>query len=144
LWLATSHHVGLHRLPPVLRDFTRAHPAVELDVRFMESEEACRAVAHGDVDLAVVTLPQTPEPRLNAAPVWEDTLLPVAARDHPLASARHPRLSGYDAILPPPDTFTRQIIDAALKDRGIAPRRTLEATYLETIRMLVSIGMGWS
>ena len=32
LVLATSHHIGLHRLPPLLRAFTRAHPQVALDI----------------------------------------------------------------------------------------------------------------
>ena len=36
LTMATSHHIGLHRLPVVLRDFTRDHPDVSLDIRFME------------------------------------------------------------------------------------------------------------
>ena len=33
LVLATSHHIGLHRLPPLLRAFTRAHPQVALDIQ---------------------------------------------------------------------------------------------------------------
>jgi DNA-binding transcriptional LysR family regulator len=144
LWLATSHHVGLHRLPPVLKAFTRRYPAVDLDIRFMESEEACQAVAHGDVDLAVVTLPEAQHPQLRTRTVWEDPLLPVVARDHPLTSEGTYRLSDHDAVLPPPGTFTREIIDTALRAHGIVPRRILETSYLETIRMLVSIGMGWS
>jgi DNA-binding transcriptional LysR family regulator len=144
LWLATSHHVGLHRLPPVLKAYTRAYPQVDLDIRFMESEDACRAVGKGEVDLAVVTLPAAPDPQLDTVTLWDDPLLPVAASDHPLASARVPRLADYDAILPPTGTFTREIIDNALRERGIVPRRTLETPYLETIRMLVSIGLGWS
>ncbi|HBK49428.1 MAG TPA: LysR family transcriptional regulator, partial [Pseudomonas sp.] len=40
LTLATSHHIGLHRLPPLLRVFTRQYPAVALDIQFMDSEQA--------------------------------------------------------------------------------------------------------
>ena len=40
LRLATSHHIGLHRLPPVLRRFTKAYPGVELDIQFLDSEIA--------------------------------------------------------------------------------------------------------
>jgi len=144
LWLATSHHVGLHRLPPVLKAFTRAYPDVDLDIRFMESEEACRAVAHGDVDLAVVTLPESPEAMLKIRIVWEDPLVPVVAADHPLALEPANDLSAHDAILPPAGTFTRGLIDEALARQDIRPHRILETPYLETIRMLVSIGLGWS
>ena len=45
LCVATSHHVGLHRLPPVLRAYTARYPQVQLDLRFMASEAASAAVA---------------------------------------------------------------------------------------------------
>ena len=41
LLLGTSHHIGLHRLPPVLRRFSSAYPQVKLDIEFMDSEGAC-------------------------------------------------------------------------------------------------------
>lgn len=56
LRLATSHHVGLHRLAPVLKSFTRDHAAVKLDIRFEDSEAAHDLVRHADSELAVVTL----------------------------------------------------------------------------------------
>ena len=61
LILATSHHIGLHRLPPVLRAFTTQYPRVRLDMRFMDSEIACAAVLRGEVELAIVTLPRSTE-----------------------------------------------------------------------------------
>jgi len=59
LRLATSHHVGIHRLPPILRTFVAAHPAVELDLVFMDSEQACDAVADGSLELAIATALET-------------------------------------------------------------------------------------
>jgi len=46
LRFATSHHIGLHRLPPTLKRYTQAYPQVRLDIRFMDSEAACVAVEH--------------------------------------------------------------------------------------------------
>ena len=40
LRLATSHHIGLHRLPPLLSFFSKAFPAVQLDIDFMDCEQA--------------------------------------------------------------------------------------------------------
>ena len=56
LRLATSHHVGLHRLPPVLRQFSERFPAVSLDIEFMDSEQAYDEISRGAVELAIVTL----------------------------------------------------------------------------------------
>ncbi len=60
LTLATSHHIGLHRLPALLRAFTRHHPQVALDIQFLDSEVAYEEVLHGRAELAVITLaPET-------------------------------------------------------------------------------------
>ena len=85
LVMGTSHHVGLRRLPPVLRAFTQQYPEVQLDIRFMSSEAACRAVETGELELAVVTLPTGREPALVRQAVWDDPLDVLVSADHPLA-----------------------------------------------------------
>ncbi|GIX21451.1 MAG: LysR family transcriptional regulator [Gammaproteobacteria bacterium] len=146
LALATSHHVGLHRLPALLRRFIRRHPQVELALRFLDSETACRAVAAGDCELAVVTLPEPPAPPFETVPLWRDPLVVVAAPDHPLATHPEPlaELERHGAVFPETGTYTRGLIDQALAAQGLQVPVKLESNYLETIRMLVAIGFGWS
>src|SRR3569833_3129749 len=50
LRLGTSHHVGQHHLPAVLRRYSTLHPAVVLDLHFLDSETACAAVSQGELD----------------------------------------------------------------------------------------------
>src|SRR5690625_2714527 len=57
LRIGTSHHIVLHRLPPVLRAFAQRHPLVELDIHYVDSEEAYAQVAAGELELGLVTLP---------------------------------------------------------------------------------------
>ena len=56
LRLAISHHLGLHRLPPVLKQFAQQYPNVTLDIEFMDSEKAYEQVLHGQSEVAVITL----------------------------------------------------------------------------------------
>jgi len=147
LTFGTSHHIGLHRLPPILRRYTERYPEVELDIRFMDSEEACKAVEHGDLELGVVTLPQHPSPALSVHKVWDDPLTVVAAADHALTKKRKltpATLAEYPAILPAPGTYTREVLEQALAPYGLELRAALSTNYLETIKMLVSVGLGWS
>lgn len=147
LTLATSHHIGLHRLPPLLRAFTRAHPQVALDIQFLDSEVAYDEILHGRAELAVITLaPETREP-VRAVPVWNDPLDFVAAPEHPLASngevsladvARHP------AVFPGGNTFTHHIVRRLFEAQGLVPNIAMSTNYLETIKMMVSIGLAWS
>ena len=147
LSLATSHHIGLHRLPPLLRAFTRAHPQVALDIQFLDSEVAYEEILHGRAELAVITLaPETREP-VHAVPVWDDPLDFVAAPEHPLARngavtladvAQHP------AVFPGGNTFTHHIVNNLFAAQGLTPNIGMSTNYLETIKMMVSIGLAWS
>lgn len=147
LRLGASYHVGLHRLPAALRQFYTLHPKVQLDLRFMDSEAACHAVELGELDLAVVTLPRDSQPRLRAEKIWDDPFEIVVDPDHPLAgqtALKMQALLQHPAILPVPGSTTRELILAALDPVRARLQIGLETNYLELIKMLVSIGLGWS
>ena len=147
LSIATSHHIGLHRLPPVLRAYVSSYPEVELDLSFMDSEEACQLVEHNEIELAIVTLPFKTVKGLNYQRVWRDDLRVVCANDHPLTGIAHPTLTDllpHTAILPSHGTFTREAIEKALSAYRDQLQISLETNYLETIKMMVSVGLGWS
>ena len=147
LRLGTSHHIGLHRLPPVLREYTARYPKVDLDIHFMDSEAACEAVIKGDLELAIATLPEQAADNLSEMIIWHDPLGIVVSADHPLAGLPHPGLESlieHPAILPSHSTFTRALLEKAI---GLDTRKlniAMETNYLETIKMMVSIGLGWS
>ena len=147
LVLATSHHVGLHRLPPLLKHFTRKHPAVRLDMRFLDSEKAYAGVLSGDLEMGIVTMSPAPNPALVSVPVWTDRLRFVCAQDHPLAT--HPvsqlaDLSHDPAVLPGEMTFTRGIVMESFARQQLDIDVAMSTNYLETLKMMVTIGLGWS
>ncbi|WP_330946522.1 LysR family transcriptional regulator [Thermomonas sp. LB-4] len=145
LRLGTSHHIGLHRLPPLLRRFVARHPQVELDLRFLDSEQAWSEVLQGRIELALTTLgPATPP--LRATALWDDPLCFVAAPGHPLAQRARPtlaELSAHPAVLPEPHTFTHRIVADAFARRGLPLRLRMTSNYMETLKMLASVGLAW-
>ena len=147
LRIGTSHHIGLHRLPPVLRQFSREYPKVNLDLHFIDSEEAWDGVLQGDLELGVVTLPPQADPRVQQERIWDDPLVFMVAPEHPLAQEKKPTLAmltEYAAILPSPVTFTRRIVEDIFRQEQLALNISMSTNYLETIHMMVSIGLGWS
>jgi DNA-binding transcriptional LysR family regulator len=146
LQLAISHHVGLHRLPNMLRDYGVRYPQVEFDLHFMNSETGCEAVSTGDIELAVVTLPEKPFEKLVLSTIWHDPLMFMVSRDHPLTQRKKTisAFQEYPAILPEKGTVTRQLIEKVMDPYGLTLDIGVETNYLETIRMLVSVGLGWS
>lgn len=147
LSLAASHHISLHRLPPVLRRFTKEYPDVQLNLRFDESEIAYKGVLHGDLELALITLAPQPDPAIHSKSIWVDQLKYVVAKDHPLASQTSvslEELTHYPAILPGATTFTQQIVAEQFQKKSLNLNVAISTNYLDTIRMMVSIGLGWS
>ena len=147
LSFATSHHIGLHRLPGTLRDFKIRYPQVDLDLHFMDSEDACVAIANNELELAIVTLPELADEKLDCEPVWIDQLVVVTAADHPLANQQEIDpldLLEHAAILPSLGTFTRKIINSLFAASKEQLKITLETNYLETIKVMVSANLGWS
>lgn len=147
LSIGTSHHIGLHHLPDVLRAFVQQHPQVELDVHFVDSEAAHQAVRTGRLELAFLTLPLQRDPRLSYQPLWDDPLDPVCAPFHPLAQRGPLQLAdllAYPALLPDAHTYTSQLTLQAFAEAGLHPHANMNTNALDAIRMLVGIGAGWS
>lgn len=147
LSVGTSHHIGLHRLPPCLREFSRLYPNVQLDIRFIDSEEAYEGVQHGDLEMGIVTLPPDGPGPLNNIKIWHDPLVFVAAPDHPLAALdkiQLEQLSQHTSVLPSRSTFTRRIVEDLFDKRKLVVEVAISTNYLETIRMMSAIGLGWS
>ncbi|WP_291371432.1 MULTISPECIES: LysR family transcriptional regulator [unclassified Acinetobacter] len=147
LKIGTSHHIGLHHLPQHLRNYVQRFPDVTLDVHFVDSEQAHEQVLAGDLELAFLTLPPQGDERLSYVTIWNDPLVFVAAPFHPLAQKKHLSLEDlvqYPSLLPASQTYTTQITLAEFEKQGVKPKITMSNNPLESIRMLVSIGLGWS
>lgn len=147
LTMGTSHHIGLRRLPPALKHYSQQYPQVQLDIRFMDSETACSAVQQGELELAIVTLPTEPVSNLTTRAIWHDPLLFVVSREHPLAEKQQVSLAdlaSHPAVLVAKGTYTRRILEQALEPFGMRLKTGMETSYFETLKMMVSIGLGWS
>jgi DNA-binding transcriptional LysR family regulator len=147
LSVATSHHIGLWRLPEVLKEYSTRFPAVALDLHFMDSEVAHEEIVQGNLELGIITLAPNPHERLRSTPIWKDRLTFVCANDHPLARSDQVKievLAEYPAVLPDMSTFTGRIVKQMFEDKGLSLKTCMSTNYLETIKMLIGVGLGWS
>jgi len=147
LAMATSHHIGLHRLPPYLKEFAKRYPQARLDLQFLGSEDAYDAVIERRVELALTTLDDQQPDEVEAYGLWDDQLFPVAAIDHPLThktNIKVAELAEWPAILPERDTITYRLVEQAMHHAGSQLQTRMPTNYLETIKMMVSVGLGWS
>ena len=147
LSIAISHHLGLHRLPPLLKAYAEMHPDVELDVAFNDSEKAYEGVAHGNFELAVNTLAVSPMPKINEIPLWYDEMKFVCTKTHPLTKIKSPALkdlSEYRCLIPDTSTFTGRILEQAFAKESLSLQPIMSTNFLQTLGKMTEIGLGWS
>lgn len=145
LKVATSHHLGLHKLPPVLRSFASTYPEVNLQFDFLDSEVALQKVIAGQCELAVVTLSPVPLDQLIYTPLWLDELVFVTSANSEIPQfANLQTLSNQPAILPDLNTYTGRLVKQCFDLHGLPLSLSMATNYLETIKMMVSVGLGWS
>jgi len=147
LSVAISHHIGLHRMPPILKEFNLRYPKVALDILFEDSDQAFHAVEQGDIEFAVITLPSELPEKLLMQTVWVDQLNVVVGLDHDLAKKQKvpmSELAGFSCVLPSRDTETYKVIDREFQHRDLEMQLQMGTNNLETLKMLVGAGFGWS
>jgi len=133
-------------LPPVLRDYLRSHPDVNIDLRERLSHDIVRAVTEGQTDIGIVADAVRTE-NLETLPYRQDTLLLVVPRGHALAGSGavafadtldldHVGLHEASAI----HAFLRQACD---KLHRVLPTR-IEVGNFEAACRMVEAGVGVS
>ncbi|NNC98824.1 MAG: LysR family transcriptional regulator [Gammaproteobacteria bacterium] len=147
LSIAISHHIGLHRMPPMLSAFNRRHPDVKLDIRFEDSEQALSLVERGDIEFAVITLPSELPANLNGEVAWCDKLQIVFGAGHGLQSRQSvslAELADYPCVLPTAETETHKIMQREFARAGLSMKVQMSTNNLQSLKMLAVAGIGWS
>jgi len=136
----------IYMLPPVLAAVKRRMPGLEVVIATGNSADMARQVETGELDVALVTLPVGRSRALSVTRVVTDplvALLPAAlARDALSLSAA--QIARLPLILYEAGGTTRAIIDAWFRGAGVVPSPIMQLDSIETIKVLVSGGLGAS
>jgi DNA-binding transcriptional LysR family regulator len=127
-------------LPDMFAEFQRLHPGVRFHVKEAGSHEVAAAVADGDLDLGLVTLP-VPTHGLHVAPLLADEMVLVAARRHPLATRRQASitdLGDYPFVAFETGTAIRHLIDGELRRAGVDCDVVMELRSIPTMLKMVA------
>ncbi len=145
--LGTLPTMAAHHLVPVIASLTRAHPALQLQLRLDYIDPLCQALREGQVDLALIVGDVRPTD-LTATTVGETRVVAVMAPDMvdkltdpvPLESLRPHRYLAWQG--PPDPTFdaVRRFADA----QGLTGPSTPGIPHTETLRELAAAGLGYS
>jgi len=146
LRIATIFSIGLHELPPYLKNFRRTFPEVDVRVEYRRSSEVYTSVLEGRADAGLVAYPVARR-GLKALTFWQDRLVMICSPGHPLASRKRLSLSdleGEKFIAFEPDLPTRREVDRKLRAAGVKIKLALEFDNIETVKRAVEVETGVS
>jgi LysR family transcriptional regulator for metE and metH len=145
LRLATECYTCYHWVPPLLRDFARKWPAVELRIIAEATRSPLEALKDGRLDLAVVSTPVR-DRRFAVTPLFADELVAVMAPTHPLAGRAWLRPADFASesliLYTTPEESTA--FQKFLVPAGVAPKRVSEIQLTEAIVEMVKAELGIS
>lgn len=136
----------IYLLPPILAALKQRMPGLEIVIATGNSGDIARRVELGELDVALVTLPVPNSRALSVTRLMTDplvALLPkaMASAAPTLAAAQIARLP---LILYEAGGATRAIIDTWFRRAGVTPSPIMQLDSIETIKVLVSGGLGAS
>ena len=142
--VATVYSVGLHELPPKVREFMTKFPTVKIDLEYSRTTRVVRDVLDGTVELGVVTFPEQKR-GLTVVPMNGDRLVLICPPDHEFAEReliKAKELNGQKFVFFERDIPTRKATDKILKANGVEVEKVAEFDNIETIKRSVEVGFG--
>jgi LysR family transcriptional regulator, transcriptional activator of the cysJI operon len=144
--VATVYSIGLHELPPYVKQFIKAHPQVKIHIEYSRTDKVYEACLNNTIDFGIVALPLR-KPNLAVIPLSNDKLVAVCHPEHKLARRRRisiKQLAREEFIAFERDIPTRKTIDQLLKQHQVAVNYVMEFDNIETIKRSVEVGIGLS
>jgi aminoethylphosphonate catabolism LysR family transcriptional regulator len=142
--LITLGAVGPFQATDMISAFSRRYPAMEVRVRFGNSESVLRELLEYRTDVAVLAH-FADDPRLHVIPYSRARVVVFVGSGHRLAARKSIRigeLQGERMIVREEGSTTRKAVDAALARARVKPRIAMELASREAIREAVAKGIG--
>jgi DNA-binding transcriptional LysR family regulator len=134
-------------VPLLLAEFHRDHPLVELHLRHAKggSAELADRVRHGELDLAILALPERRAPGLELTPIASEAIGLACHKDHPLAARDAVDLADLAEetfIDYPAGWGIRDAVDAAFTSASVRRAVTMEVDDVLDLVRMVAVGLG--
>ena len=147
LRVAAIYSVGLSEMVSLEQEFARRQPEAKLEVQYLRPERIYEAVLAGEVDLGLISYPETRRD-ITVIPWRREEMVLAVSPEHPLANHRDsvpPReLQGADFISFDDDLPIRRHMDRFLKEHGVEVNVTLHFDNIQMIKEAVMHRVGVS
>lgn len=145
LTIATTHTQARYALPPVVKQFIRRYPKVQLSLHQGSPSQIAQQVLSGDADIGIATESLELYDELVTLPCYEWNHCVITPLKHPLLQEKRltlEKVAQYPIITYDFAFSGRAKINAAFQARNLAPNIVLTAIDADVIKTYVELGLG--
>jgi LysR family cys regulon transcriptional activator len=145
LTIGTSHTHARYVLPQVLHDFVERYPKVILSLRHGTPPEVKEWIRAGTVDIGIIPFDEFDLKDIVVLPCRTYDRVVIFPKGHPLAKKKNPTiadLAKYSFVGYSSGYSTRNAVQHAFQQAGLAPTVILSASDADVIKDCVGLGLG--
>jgi DNA-binding transcriptional LysR family regulator len=136
--------IGPALIGDLIATFRTAHPAVDLELVDEGSGELLELLAQGELHLALFGLPEGPDARFHALPLFQERFVIAVPPDHPLAAKNvvscrdtheHPYVNRANCEY-------YDVVRRELRAQGVRWRKVFSSTRDDWVQGMIKAGLG--
>ncbi|MEH7589088.1 LysR family transcriptional regulator [Priestia megaterium] len=146
LKIAAPESLTVYRLEPILREYRKKFPHVNISLSNATCRDNKRAILNGSADIAFVMLPQLQDSDLIVHSLLDEPLVLVGSADccvlNTLDKSYENQRISECLIVNEQECSYRTIFEEYLRERGIVPSHTMELWSIEAMKRCIMSGLG--
>jgi len=143
--VGASETFSVLRLPLLLKQFRKQHPAIDIELRFGDIAKFYADLKNNVIDISVILTDNVPYPNLATEILCPEPMSLITSVDHPLARQATINIGDFrteDFIVTQEGCAYRTFIENLLEDNNIQPRSFMKVKGIEAIKQFVISGLG--
>jgi LysR family transcriptional regulator for metE and metH len=144
--ISTQCYTTYHWLPCIIKHFKDKSPDINIHIVSEATQRPLDYLLNGDLDIGIVKT-RIPNPNIHYEPIYEDQLMVIMSKNHPLAKKRVIKISDFQdeelyLSFNDPSSGNVPIIESLLQLHNIKPKNLHRIHYTDAIIEMVDADLG--
>lgn len=146
LSISMQCYTAYHWLPGIIKYYKKQWPDINIQIMSDATRRPLEFLMNGDLDIGIIRT-QMVNTRIRYEPIFEDRLVAVICKDHPLAKKAIIEIAdfqGEELILPlyDPSYQDTPIIESLIQSQHVKPKTLHRIHYTDATLEMVNAGLG--
>jgi LysR family transcriptional regulator for metE and metH len=146
LSISMQCYTAYHWLPGIIKYYKKQWPDINIQIMSDATRRPLEFLMNGDLDIGIIRT-QMVNTRIRYEPIFEDRLVAVICKDHPLAKKAIIEIAdfhGEELILPlyDPSYQDTPVIESLIQSQHVKPKTLHRIHYTDATIEMVNAGLG--